>query len=214
MGCFKGILQQALKHKVIKYNPFVDVPLKRNEVVRDYLEDEEIERLQQLENLRPELKTKRDIFLFAIFTGLPYGDLKFLNKSNIRQNSDGTYYLNNPRYKNGVMSIIPLLPPAIRILEEYSDTDDFRDFHWKLVSNQKMNKGLKELARLAEIDKNLFVHLGRHTFATTVTLGNGVSLESLSKMLGHTTIKHTQIYGKIVARRVKDEMMGVAERYK
>ena len=107
-----------------------------------------------------------------------------------------------------------MLPPAIRILESYSDTSDFRDFSWKVVSNQKMNKGSKELARLAEIDKNLFMHLGRHTFSTTITVSNGVSIESLSKMLGHTTIKHTQIYGKIVARKVKDEMVGVAERYK
>ena len=212
--CFKKILQQAIKHKVIKYNPFVDVSLKRTEVIREYLEDEEIVLLQNLNNLRPELQIKRDIFLFAIFTGLAYGDFNYFNRSHIRQNSDGTYYLNHPRLKNGIRSIIPLLPPAIRILESYSDTDDFRDFSWKVVSNQKMNKGLKELARLAEIDKNLFMHLGRHTFSTTITVSNGVSIESLSKMLGHTTIKHTQIYGKIVARKVKDEMVGVAERYK
>ncbi len=212
--CFKNILQQAIKHKVIKYNPFVDVSMKRTDVIRDYLEDDEILRLQNLNNLRPELQTKRDIFLFSVFTGLAYGDFKNFNRSHIRQNSDGTYYLHHPRIKNGVLSIIPLLPPAIRILESYSDTGDFRDFSWKVVSNQKMNKGLKELARLAEIDKKLFLHLGRHTFSTTITLSNRVSIESLSKMLGHTTIKHTQIYGKIVARRVKDEMVAVAERYK
>ena len=77
-----------------------------------------------------------------------------------------------------------------------------------------MNTGLKVLARMAKINKKLFMHIGRHTFATTITISNGVSMESLSKMLGHTTLKHTQIYGKIVARKVKDEMLGVAERYK
>ena len=214
MGCFSNILQQALKHKVIKYNPFVDVALTRYNVNREYLEDEEIERLQNLDDLSPELRTKRDIFLFAIFTGLAYGDFPLLNKNHIRQNSDGTYYLNHPREKNGVLSIVPLLPPAIRILESYSNTGDFRDFHWRVVSNQKINTGLKVLAQMAKINKKLFMHIGRHTFATTITISNGVSMESLSKMLGHTTLKHTQIYGKIVARKVKDEMMGVAERYK
>ena len=214
MGCFSNILQQALKHKVIKYNPFVDVELNRKPVNREYLEDEEIERLQQLDDLSPELRTKRDIFLFAVFTGLAYGDFPLFNRNHIRQNSDGTYYLNHPREKNGVLSIVPLLPPAIRILEAYSPTGDFRDFQWRVVSNQKMNTGLKVLARMAKINKKLFMHIGRHTFATTITISNGVSMESLSKMLGHTTLKHTQIYGKIVARKVKDEMLGVAERYK
>jgi site-specific recombinase XerD len=214
MGCFSNILQQALKHKVIKYNPFVDVELSRKPVNREYLEDEEIERLQQLDDLGPELRTKRDIFLFAVFTGLAYGDFPLFSKNHIRQNSDETYYLNHPREKNGVLSIVPLLPPAIRILESYSATGDFRDFQWRVVSNQKMNSGLKVLARMAKINKKLFMHIGRHTFATTITISNGVSMESLSRMLGHTTLKHTQIYGKIVARKVKDEMLGVAERYK
>ncbi len=214
MSCFNNILQTALKHKVIKYNPFIDVVLTRKPVNREYLEDEEIERLQNLVDLSPELKTKRDIFLFAIFTGLAYGDFPLFNKNHIRQNSDGTFYLNHPREKNGVLSIVPLLPPAIRILEEYSETGDFRDFQWRIVSNQKVNKGLKVLAQMAEINKHLFMHIGRHTFATTITISNGVSMESLSKMLGHTSLKHTQIYGKIVARKVKDEMLGVAERYR
>ena len=122
--------------------------------------------------------------------------------------------MNHPREKNGVLSIVPLLPPAIRILEEYSETGDFRDFQWRIVSNKKVNKGLKVLAQMAEINKHLFMHIGRHTFATTITISNGVSMESLSKMLGHTSLKHTQIYGKIVARKVKDEMLGVAERYR
>jgi site-specific recombinase XerD len=97
-------------------------------------------------------------------------------------------------------------PKAEAILKKYSTTDDFRDFEWKIPCNQKFNDGLKKLGELAGIQKPLITHLGRHTFATTVTLSNGVSLESVSKMLGHSSIKHTQVYAKVVASKVKGEM--------
>jgi site-specific recombinase XerD len=214
MSCFNSILKPALKHKVIKYNPFTDVVLSRKPVIREYLENEEIELLENLEGLSDEQRMKRDIFLFATYTGLAYGDFKLFGKQHIRQNSDGSYYINHPRAKNGVVSIIPLLPPAIRILETYSTTGDFRDFTWRLTSNQKLNAGLKVLAQKAGIEKKLFMHLGRHTFATTITMSNGISMESVSKMLGHTSLKHTQIYAKIVAEKVKSEMKGIAGVYK
>ena len=214
MFCFNKILKPAVKHKVIKYNPFTDVVLSRKPVNREYLEAEEIALLENLEGLSYEEKTKRDIFLFAIYTGFAYGDFKLFGKEHIRQNSDGSYYINHPRAKNGVMSIIPLLPPAIRILESYSSTGDFRDFNWRITSNQKLNKGLKVLAQKAGIQKTLFIHLGRHTFATTITMSNGISMESVSKMLGHTSIKHTQLYARIVAEKVKSEMRGIEGLYR
>ena len=205
MSCFNTILKPALKHKVIKYNPFTEVVLSRKP---------EIELLENLDGLSDELRNKRDIFLFATYTGLAYGDFKLFGKQHIRQNSDGSYYINHPRAKNGVLSIIPLLPPAIRILESYSTTGDFRDFTWRVTSNQKLNAGLKVLAQKAGIEKKLFMHLGRHTFATTITMSNGISMESVSKMLGHTSLKHTQLYAKIVAEKVKSEMRGIEKLYK
>jgi site-specific recombinase XerD len=211
MGCFNKILQPAVKHKVIKYNPFLDINLGRKPVDRDFLELAEINKIRDLQGLSPELKMKRDLFLFACYTGLPYSDLKKLSSIYIMEDNDGTKYIKHPRKKNGRLSIIPLLPAAEAILLSYSPTDDSRDFAWKVVSNQKLNDGLKVLASLAGIQKNLFVHLGRHTFATTVTLSNGVSLESVSNMLGHTSLKHTQIYAKVVAAKVKNEMRGLRE---
>ncbi|MDE3234500.1 MAG: site-specific integrase [Bacteroidota bacterium] len=206
MGCMSSILMPAVKNKVIKFNPFMGLKLSRKPVIRDFLEMEEIEKLEKLDNLSEAQRLKRDIFLLAVFTGLAYGDIKKLCKDNIKKDNDGTYYIQHSRKKTGIMSTIPLLPPAIRILQYYSPTEDFRDFQWRIPSNQKVNSGLKEIGELAGISKKLFVHLGRHTFATTVTMSNNVSMESVSKMLGHSTLKHTQIYAKIVATKVKSEM--------
>ena len=125
--------------------------------------------------------------------------------------NDGSMYIRHPRTKTGVMSIVPLLPVAENILKKYSATDDCRDFKWKVCSNQKLNSGLKQIADASEINKPVFCHLARHTFATTITLSNGISMESVSKMLGHTSLKHTQIYAKIVAAKVKHEMKSLKE---
>jgi site-specific recombinase XerD len=211
LGCLKSILKPAIKRKVIKSNPFDQIVLNRKSIDRDFLELEEIKRIQALECTTPEMVIKRDQFLFCCFTGLPYIDLKAFSKKDIVQENDGSLCIRHPRGKTGVMSIIPLLPVAENILKRYSPTDDCRDFQWKVCSNQKLNSGLKQIAIAAEIDKKLFVHLARHTFATTITLSNGVSMESVSKMLGHTTIKHTEIYSKIVAAKVKHEMKRLNE---
>jgi site-specific recombinase XerD len=211
MGCMSSILMPAIKNKVIKYNPFQGLKLARTAVDRDFLEIDEINRLQQLSNLTIPQQLKRDIFLFGVFTGLAYSDIKKLSKENIKQDNDGSYYIQHSRLKTKILSTIPLLPPAIKILESYSPTNDCRDFSWNIPSNQKLNKGLKKIGELAGISKQLFMHLGRHTFATTVTMSNNVSMESVSKMLGHSTLKHTQIYAKIVAQKVKTEMLSVKQ---
>ena len=211
MCCLKSILLPAVKNRVIKVSPFDQYVMKREPVVREFLELHEIKQLENLKDLTPELTLKRDAFIFACFTGLPYGDLKKLSRIHIQEDNDGSFNIKHSRLKTGVLSIIPLLPPAEKILLKYSPTEDFRDFNWEIPSNTKFNEGLKKLAKLAGIVKPVFVHLGRHTFATTVTLSNNVSLESVSKMLGHTSMKHTQIYAKVVAAKVKSEMKGVRD---
>ena len=125
---------------------------------------------------------------------------------NIIVEPDGSKHIERYRNKTSVMSYIPLLQVAENILLKYSPTEDCRDFQWKVPCNQKLNSSLKDIAKLAGIQRNLFMHLARHTFATTVTLTQGISIESVSKMLGHSTLKHTQIYAKIVNSKVKGEM--------
>ena len=142
---------------------------------------------------------------------MAYADIKSLKGTDIVTDPDGTISIRNPRQKTGIMSIIPLIAVAQQILKKYAGTNDCREFEWKVPSNQKLNSGLKDIAIKAKIEKPLFMHLGRHTFATTVTLTNGIPIETVSKMLGHSTIKHTQIYAKIVASKVKLDMSKIAD---
>lgn len=206
MNCLNSILDDAEKAGIIRFNPFKEILLTRKPVNREYLTSDEILAMQKLDNLIPSLDRNRDLFLLACFTGLAYSDIKALHALNIIVEPDGSKHIERYRTKSMVMSYIPLLTAAENILLKYSPTKDCRDFQWKVPCNQKLNQSLKEIAKLAGIHRNLFMHLGRHTFATTVTLSQGISIESVSKMLGHTTLKHTQVYAKIVNSKVKGEM--------
>ena len=128
------------------------------------------------------------------------------NTSHLIKDSDSSWYIRKPRQKTGQESIIPLLPAAIRILEKYSAKKNIANFRWFVSTNQKMNWGLKYIGKRAGISKELHMHLVRHTFATTVTLGNGVPIETVSKMLGHANIKQTQHYAKVVPMKIKNDM--------
>lgn len=205
----KTIFTPSIRDGVIQTDPFRGLRLKKKPVSTEFLTMEEINCLAKLRLNDPDLDRKRDIFLFACYTGLAYIDLKSLKRSDIEQDADGTYYIKKPRQKTGEESIIPLLPAAMRILEKYSITNDFRDFTWYISTNQKMNYGLKHLGKRVGLTKVLHMHLARHTFATTVTLSNGVPLESVSKMLGHANIKQTQHYARVVAMKIKQDMNSI-----
>ncbi len=213
MKCLSSILDDAEKAGAIRFNPFKDIQLTRKPVNREYLTKDEIIALQKLEGLTASQEIKRDLFLFACFTGLAYADIKDFHAMNIIVEPDGSKHIERYRHKTSVMSYIPLLQVAENILLKYSPTGDCRDFQWKVPCNQKLNFSLKDIARIAGIQRNLFMHLARHTFATTVTLTQGISIESVSKMLGHTTLKHTQIYAKIVNSKVKGEMEKLKESF-
>ncbi len=206
MNCLRTLLDDAEKAGTIRINPFKGIVLTRKPVNREYLTNDEIIALQKLVIQSEALDFKRDLYLFACFTGLAYSDIKAFCARNIIIEPDGSKHIETYRTKSTVLSYVPLINAAEQILLKYSPTKNCRDFQWKVPCNQKLNASLKEIAKLAGIERNLFMHLGRHTFATTVTLTQGISLESVSKMLGHTTLKHTQIYAKIVNSKVKGEM--------
>ena len=211
LHCLKSILNDPLKKGVIRVNPFYDFKFGRVAVNRDYLTMEEIKTIQQLDGLSEAVERNRDQFLLACYTGLSYSDIVTLKRIHIMEEADGSCSIMKAREKSNQMSFIPLLPYAEKIFQKYSPTGKCGDFKWKVVSNQKLNQSLKEIAKLAGIEKNIFMHLGRHTFATTVTLSNGVPIETVGKMLGHSTLKHTQIYAKVVASKVKLDMQKVRE---
>jgi site-specific recombinase XerD len=204
--CVKTIFLPAVRNGLIKPDPFYGLKINSKPVFKEFLSQEEIDKIAAIKLDDPDLDRKRDIFLFACYTGLAYVDLQQLNSTHLVKEADNSWYIRKPRQKTGQDSIIPLLPAAIRILTKYSLTDNIADFRWFVSTNQKMNKGLKYIAKRAKISKDLHMHLARHTFATTVTLANGIPIETVSKMLGHASIKQTQHYAKVIPLKIKLDM--------
>lgn len=210
----KTVLMPAIQDGILRYNPFKQIKFKTNIVHKGFLTGEEIEMLTATRLNSPDLERIRDQYLFCCYTGLAYSDLKQLSSEHFIRQKDDNYYILKPRQKTGQQSIIPLLPVAKRILAKYSPTSDFRDFKWHVSANQKMNQRLKTIGEKAELEKMLHMHLARHTFATTVTLSNGVPIETVSSMLGHATLRQTQHYAKIVALKVVNDMAKISDLYR
>lgn len=202
----KAILRTPIKKGVIKDDPFEELGIKGKPVYKDYLTKEEIENIVKLLFDSEPLERSRDIFLFACYTGLAYLDIYQLNGSNLVKNNDGTYHIRKNRQKTGIISIIPLIPAAERILKKYSLTGKVEDFKWYVPTNQKLNLNLKKIGKMAGIEKKLHMHLARHSFATTVTLSNGVPMETVSRMMGHSSTKITQHYAKVLAEKISMDM--------
>lgn len=156
----------------------------------------------------------RDIFLFSCFTGLAYADVAKLKRTEITIGIDGEKWIFTKRTKNDSPSRIPLLPICLEILDKYKEHPKCcnKGLLLPVLSNQKMNSYLKEIADVCGIPKELTFHIARHTFATTVTLSNGVPIESVSKMLGHKNLRTTQHYAKILDRKVSDDMKALRNR--
>jgi len=149
-----------------------------------------------------------DLFVFSCYTGLAYIDVINLTPANISIGVDQGQWLITHRQKTDVIVKVPLLPKALVIINTYK-TNPKALHEGKLfpsISNQRLNSYLKEVATLCGIEKELTFHCARHTFATTVTLSNGVPIESVSKMLGHTKISTTQIYAKVIEKKLSDDM--------
>jgi len=205
---FSKIIKICLANDWLEKNPFANYKSKIREVERVYLTETEIQDIieKDLENER--LSLVRDIFLFSCFTGLAYIDVKNLTKSHISIGIDGEKWIFTHRQKTESASKIPILPLTQMILDKYENHSQCinGDKLLPILSNQKMNAYLKEIAGICKIDKELTFHIARHTFATTVTLTNGVPIESVSKMLGHKNLRTTQHYAKVLDRKVSDDM--------
>lgn len=205
---FRKVINLAVKNEWIVKDPFVKFRAKMVEVKREYLSKEELQKLEGLNLSIPRLDVVRDIFVFACYSGLAYIDVSKLTRNDIRLGIDGDLWILTERTKTKSQSNIPLLPKAHELVEKYGNhpSKKTEDHIFPNFSNQKLNAYLKELADLASIDKNLTFHIARHTFATTVTLANGVPIESISSMLGHKSIRTTQIYSKVINEKVSKDM--------
>lgn len=212
MQLFKRILILARNNGLISHDPFVNYKIQFKKIDRDYLTEQELNRLIKKKFHTKRLEQVRDIFLFSCFTGLAYIDVKGLTKNHIRISFDGNTWIMTKRQKSKVNVNVPLMEIPRKILEKY-EGELLDDKVLPVLSNQKMNAYLKEIGDLSGINKNLTFHLARHTFATTVTLSKGIPIETVSKMLGHTNIQTTQIYARITNDKISRDMQGLSEKF-
>lgn len=198
----KKILNLAVSNSYIPFNPFAAYKVERESVEIDFLTEEELRKVINFDTPLPRLEKARDMFLFGCFTGLSYIDIKTLTAAHFEKDAEGRIWIKKRRVKTGVLSRIPLLPMAKMILEKYKGSD-------KLLPIQApadINKYLKDIAILCNINKHITFHTSRHTFASTVTLANNISLEVVSKMLGHTNTRMTAHYAKLVDESIAKQM--------
>lgn len=208
---FKKIIRMAFANGWIRKDPFYHWKAKWEKVERDVLTESDLRLLLEAQMDLKRLQQVKDIFLFSCFTGLAYVDVQKLSKKDIVIGMDGEKWIKINRSKTKLRSTIPLLPVAAKILDKYPIQENGKLL--PVISNQKTNAFLKEIAAICKIDKKLTFHLARHTFATTVTLSNGVPIESVSKMLGHTSLRTTQIYAKVVDKKLGNDMSVLKGRY-
>ncbi|MEX2371194.1 MAG: site-specific integrase [Bacteroidales bacterium] len=210
----KKVINLALKNDWISRDPFINYSAKIKPVKREYLTWEELKFIEEVELSVERLARVRDVFVFTCYTGLAYVDVERLTPENIEIGIDGESWVKVERHKTKTRSSIMLLPMALEIIEKYSLSPDIISAGKLLpvISNQRMNAYLKEIANMAGIKKNLTCHLARHTFATTVTLAQGVPIESVSEMLGHKSMRTTQIYAKVIDKKVSEDMIKLRTR--
>jgi len=201
------LLNYAVKLGWINSNPFEKYQLKFKKFENGFLTAAQLKQFEEVELDRSSLENVRNIFIFCCYTGLAYVDVKALKKSSVVIGMDGNPWLSLCREKSDVPVKIPLLPKALSIMELYNTYDE--ELLLPVCSNQKMNKYLKEIANKCGIGVKVTCHIARHTFATTVTLSNGVPIATVSKLLGHTKITTTQVYARVLEDKISEDMKGL-----
>jgi integrase len=204
----RKIVTMGARMEWLEKDPFTYYQLKFHKTTREYLSAEELERIEQKAFSIPRLQFVRDLFVFSCYTGLAYIDAVQLKPENISIGMDGKNWISISRQKTRQPFRIPILPKAQEVLNTYKGHPRVLNAGrvFPNITNQKLNSYLKEIADLCGIQKPLTFHIARHTFATTVTLTNGVPLETVSKLLGHSSIQMTQVYAKIVEQKVSQDM--------
>ncbi|OOQ58440.1 site-specific integrase [Mucilaginibacter pedocola] len=210
----KKMANHCLANNWLTVNPFVNFKSTAKAKERTFLTADELQRITDKEFGIERLEQVRDIFVFCCYTDLFYADVQKLKRSEIGKGIDNEQWIFTTRLKTDTSSRIPLLPQAAKIIKRYNGHPqcEIKDVVLPVLSNQKMNAYLKEIADLCGITKHFTFHLARHTFATTVTLSNGVPIETVSKMLGHTILKTTQHYAKILDVKVSQDMKALRKK--
>ena len=211
---FCKMINLAVRLEWIDRNPFHAYQLKFDKVEREYLTKDELARIEAKKFNIIRLQVVQDLFLFSCYTGLAYIDTMNLTTENIVKGIDGNDWLITSRQKTDTDVRIPLLPQAEILIKKYQNHPKAANHGtlFPVISNQKTNAYLKEIADVCNINKAITFHIARHTFATTITLSNGVPIESVSKMLGHTSIRSTQVYAKVIEQKLSEDMQNLKKR--
>ncbi|WP_018911137.1 site-specific integrase [Prevotella veroralis] len=198
--------------KYIRIDPFVDYKAELPHRIRRYLTTEELQRVLQTPIIDKQFERARQLFLFCAFTGLARVDMQRLKPKHIIRNADGTEEIRIKRQKTDVEAIIPLLPIAGQILSLYIKDKKADELIFPNLTIRKASFACVNIGQICRIEKGLTFHMARHTFSTTICLSNGISMETLSKMLGHSNIGTTQIYGKITDHKIQEDMTALTDR--
>ncbi|NCD67879.1 site-specific integrase [Mucilaginibacter agri] len=211
----RTVMKIAYEIGWIRRDPYLAYRAKTEEVNREFLTTEELGALAIKKFSSKRLRVVRDLFLFSCYTGLSYADAVKLRSTDILKGDDGGLWLQTHRVKNNNRVRVPLISPAIRLIDHYKSYPRFldEDFVLPQLSNQKANAGLKEIMKVMGWTKWLTFHCARHTFATTVTLTNGVPIETVGQMLGHKNIRSTQLYARVTDTKVSIDMKPLKKKY-
>jgi site-specific recombinase XerD len=215
MKCFKKVTNIALANGWLERDPFAGIKFKEVEVTKEFLTEEELQAVMQKDFEIERMEIVRDVFIFCCMTGLAFIDAYSLKEEHLVKDNKGNLWIRKNRQKTKNACNVPLLEIPKLILEKYKDHPlcARKQTLLPVPANQKMNSYIKEIATLCNIKKNLTTHTARHTFATTVTLANNVSLANVSKMLGHSSIRMTQHYAKILDQSIMADMEKVKANY-
>ena len=214
MKCIKKISNRALDNGWMKKNPFAGLKFRQPQTNPTFLSMEELNSLIEKEFDIERLNLVKDVFIFCCFTGLAFIDVQNLTKDHIVKDNNGDLWIRMSRKKTNQMCNVPLLNVSVAIIEKYKNHPmcQQKGILLPVMCNQRMNSYLKEIADLCGVKKHLSTHATRHTFATTITLANGVALENVSKMLGHTSTRMTEHYAKVLDQTIHSDMKSVQQR--
>ena len=210
-----SMINHAITVGLVANNPFSIYDGKLKDIDTTFLTLEELRTIENKVFSNRRLDVTRDIFLFSCYTSYAPVDVMNLRQGNFSLDNDLDSWIQTKRQKTGVKTNVLVIPPLQRIIDKYKDDPECAEEN-RLVpnrSNSNMNAYLKEIAGVCEIEKELTFHIARHTFATTVTLTNGVPIESVSKMLGHKNLRTTQHYAKVLDRKVSDDMKILKDKF-
>ena len=207
----RTVIGSAIDEGIITADPVAGYEPKRPIAKQKYLPGKELEKLMNAQFDNPRLCLVRDIFLFSCYTGISYCDLRRLTTSDISVAQDGTVWIRTQRKKTGVEYNIPLMDLPRQILKRY-ENHCHGGMLLPVPNLCTINDKLKEIARICGIKRHVTFHMARHTFASEITLSQGVPIETVSRMLGHTSVKTTQIYAKITNEKIEEDMKSLEQR--